>query len=65
MKPEEVIRTIEGLSESRKTTMLIALYLRVILGGVFQRDMETLVEAAKTEVLPGTMDCNINLTEGK
>jgi hypothetical protein len=32
--------------------MLIALYLRVILGGVFQRDMETLVEAAKTDVLP-------------
>lgn len=52
MKPEEVIRTIEGLTESRKTTMLIALYLRVILGGVFQRDMETLVEAAKTDVLP-------------
>ena len=47
MTPTDYIKAIKELPDHEKTTMLMALYLRTVLGGIFQRDMETLIDAAK------------------
>lgn len=47
MTPTDYIHAIKEIPDAEKTTMLMALYLRTVLGGVYQRDMETLINAAK------------------